>query len=290
MTKALPRVIAAVVLLVCVFDGPARVSTKSINPELLTSRWAASWIRHKGSPPRSFGVYLFRRTFDLPAAPSRFVVHASADQRYELFVNGHRVATGPARGDLDHWRFETIDIAKQLNTGRNVLAAIVWNYAQEAPMAQISHQTGFLLQGDSDAEAVVNTGQTWRSAANPAISLLPIDRAAIFNEYFVGGPGEIVEASTYPWDWEQPAFDDTSWAEAERITIGGPRAIRDSPARWFLVPRGIPLMEDRLERLATVARSEGGESPAEIDRAVSRLVAAKEARLRLACSKAPRRG
>ncbi len=262
MTKSLPRLLVVVVLFVCVFEGPARVSTQSINPKLLTSRWAASWIRHKGSPPRSFGVYLFRRTFDLPAAPSRFIVHASADQRYELFVNGHRVATGPARGDLDHWRFETIDIAKQLTTGRNVLAAIVWNYAQEAPMAQISDQTGFLLQGDGDAEAVVNTGQTWRSAANPAISLLPIDRAAIFHEYFVGGPGEIVEASTYPWGWEQPAFDDRSWAEAEQITIGGPRAIRDSPARWFLVPRGIPLMEDRLERLATVARSEGGETPA----------------------------
>jgi hypothetical protein len=262
MTNLLPRILAAVALIVCVFEGPARVATQSINPKLLDSRWAASWIRHKGAPPRSFGVYLFRRTFDLPAPPSRFVVHASADQRYELFVNGHRVATGPARGDLDHWRFETIDIARQLAAGKNVLAAVVWNYGQEAPMAQISHETGFLLQGDGEAEAVVNTGKTWRTAVNPGISLLPIDRAAIFHEYFVGGPGEIVDASKYPWGWEQAALDDSSWTEAEQITIGGPRAIRDTPSRWFLVPRSIPLMEDTPERLAKVARSDGGQVPA----------------------------
>jgi hypothetical protein len=159
------------------FEGPARVSTQSINPKLLDSRWAASWIRPKEALPRSFGVYLFRRTFDLPSAPSRFVVHATADQRYELFVNGHRVSTGPARGDLDHWRFETIDIAKQLVAGKNVLAAVVWNYGQEAPMAQVSYQTGFLVQGDGEAEAPVNTGQGWRTTVNPAITLLPIDRS-----------------------------------------------------------------------------------------------------------------
>src|SRR4029434_9514004 len=116
MTRSRHR-LAAIACVTCLFLAPTRVATQSVNPKLLNSRWAASWIRHKGAPPRSFGVYLFRRTFDLAAAPSRFVVHASADQRYELFVNGHRVATGPARGDLDHWRFETIDIAKQLASG-----------------------------------------------------------------------------------------------------------------------------------------------------------------------------
>src|SRR5262245_3058984 len=98
MTKSRSRLLAALAVLVCVVGKPASVAAQSVNPKLLTGRWAASWIRHKDSPPRAFGVYLYRRTFDLPAPPSRFVVHASADQRYELFVNGRRVATGPARG------------------------------------------------------------------------------------------------------------------------------------------------------------------------------------------------
>src|SRR5580765_8525597 len=100
-TGLLLAVAAAVVV-------PGHLAAQSINPKLLNGRWAASWIRHAGAGGRDMGVYLFRKSFDLPAAPTRFVVHASADQRYELFVNGARVATGPARGDLDHWRFETV--------------------------------------------------------------------------------------------------------------------------------------------------------------------------------------
>ena len=252
--------VVAALVAVCLLPGHA--GAQSINPKLLAGRWAASWIRHPGAPGRDMGVYLFRNSFDLPAVPGRFVVHASADQRYELFVNGARVATGPARGDLDHWRFETVDIAPHLRAGRNLIAAIVWNFGAEAPMAQISNETAFILQGDGDAEAVVNTGKTWKSAVNPAITLLPIDRASIHYSYFVGGPGEIVDASRYPWGWEKPDFDDGGWSAAETITPGGPRGARDSPSRWFLVPRGIPLMEDTPERLEKVARASGGEVPA----------------------------
>ena len=131
--------------------GGASASAQPINPDLLTSRWKAHWIRPVDAPPRSFGVYHFRRSFDLPSVPSSFVIHTTADNRYELFVNGTRVVTGPARGDLDHWRFETVDIARLLRAGRNVMAAVVWNFAGAAPMAQVTYETGlldFLLRGE----------------------------------------------------------------------------------------------------------------------------------------------
>lgn len=238
-----------------------RAAAQSVNPQLLTAPWPATWIRHHVAPERDFGVYLFRRSFDLTAIPSRFVVHVSADQRYELFVNGTRVATGPARGDLDHWRFETVDVALQLKTGRNVFAAVVWNFGTLAPMAQISQETAFILQGDGDVEAVANTGRSWKTSVNPAISLLPIDRDAIFHEYFVGGPGEMVDASRYPWGWEDPAFDDHTWGQADPLTRGGPRGVRDTPSRWFLVPRAIPPMEESPDRLVKVVRHQGGDVP-----------------------------
>lgn len=254
-----------VAILTLLAAGPGqRIGAQSINPTLLTSRWAASWIRHAGAPGKNVGVYLFRKTIDLDAAPGRFTVHASADQRYELFVNGQRVAIGPARGDLDHWRFETVDIGPQLHAGKNVLAAIVWNYGSLAPMAQISMETGFLLQGDGQLEAAVNTGGSWKTSVNPAIMPLPIDRKAIKFNYFVGGPGEIVDGAKYPWGWEHPEFDDSQWAAAEAITPGGPRGVRDTPSRWFLVPRPIPLMEDTPERLEKVVRSEGGDMPPDV--------------------------
>jgi alpha-L-rhamnosidase len=256
------RVVAACLALLAAAVTAPRAAAPDINPALLSSRWPASWIRTAGAAGRGPGVFLFRRSLDLPAAPTHFVVHVSADQRYELFVNGQRIATGPARGDLDHWRFETADIASKLVAGRNVLAAVVWNFGAEAPMAQISFETAFLMQGDSQAEAAVNTGTGWKSIANPAITPLPIDRKAIKYQYFVGGPGEVVDASTYPWGWERPAFDDTAWTAAASITPAGPRGARDSPSRWFLVPRAIPPMEDTPERLEKVVRSTNGDVPA----------------------------
>ena len=256
------RTLAAIVAALVLMPSQGRLDAQSINPTLLTGRWQASWIRHAAAPGTQVGVYLFRKAFDIAAVPERFVVHASADQRYELFVNGARVASGPARGDLDHWRFETIDIASHVHAGRNVLAAVVWNFGAEAPMAQISHETGFILQGDGAVEAGVNTGATWKTAVNPGVTLLPPDRKAMGYQYFVGGPGEIVDASAYPWGWERPDFNDDAWTAAGTITPGGPRGVRDTPSRWFLVPRGIPLMEDTPDRLERVVRTEGAQVPA----------------------------
>ena len=73
-----------------------------INPELLSSRWSAQWIRPDGATSKGFGVYHFRKHLALDMKPERFVVHVSGDNRFELFVNGTRVLMGPARGDLDH--------------------------------------------------------------------------------------------------------------------------------------------------------------------------------------------
>ena len=130
--------------------------------------FTARWITDPAGPQFEYGVHHFRKTFDLPAKPARFVVHATADNRYQLFVNGQRVSWGPARGDLFHWRYETVDIASRLRAGKNVLAAVVWNFGPDAPLAQITEQTGFLLQGDTQDEAMVNTGQTpWKCARDP---------------------------------------------------------------------------------------------------------------------------
>ena len=125
---------------------------------LLRREWTAKWIAVPKAPKTEYGVYHFRKTFDLPARPERFLVHTSGDNRYQLFVNGQRAAWGPARGDLFHWRYETVDIAGFLHPGKNLLAAVVWNFGQHAPEAQITLETAFVLQGDGDAERVADTG------------------------------------------------------------------------------------------------------------------------------------
>src|ERR1700676_1058456 len=97
------------------------------NPALLTERWNAHWLSVPSVSRHDYGVYHFRRTFELAQKPTAFLVHVTGDNRYQLFVNGQLASLGPARGDLFHWRYETVDIAPQLKAGRNALAAVVWN-------------------------------------------------------------------------------------------------------------------------------------------------------------------
>ena len=212
------------------------------NPKLQTHAWSAHWISVPDTSPYDYGVYHFRRTFDLPAQPSSFLIHVTADNRYKLYVNGEFVSLGPARGDLHNWRYESVDIARHLKTGKNVLAAVVWNFGELAPEAQTTNRTGLLVEGDGEAEHIVDTGKLWKGVRDAAYSPVPREREML-RFYYVTGPGDQLDARLYPWGWEQPAFDDSAWPAAAVASPGAPRDAQDGPNRWMLVPRSIPPME-----------------------------------------------
>ena len=231
------------------FCTVALASSGAVNPDLLNHRWTAYWISHPAASRLDYGVFHFRKHLTLTEQPAKFLVHVSADNRYQLFVNGQRVSDGPARGDLAHWRYESVDIAPQLHAGENVLAAVVWNYGTLLPAYQFSHQTAFLLQGDGAAEAAVNTGDSWKVLSDAAYQ--PLISAGSFIQ-----PFEKLDAGAYPWGWQEPKYDDHAWSAAKPITRAQPRGT-GSGAFWHLVPRTIPPMEARLQRLRSVRRAEG---------------------------------
>jgi hypothetical protein len=169
-------------------------SDANINPDLLTKRWQASWVSHPTASPKDYGVYHFRRTFDLDSQPEKFIIHVSADNRYRLFVNGQSVCRGPARGDLMHWRYETVDIAPYLAKGKNSIAAVVWNFGEFIPGAQMTLRTAFVLQADDPKFNFVNTDQKWKVIQDTAYSPVP----STLNTFNVVGPGEKIAADKYP--------------------------------------------------------------------------------------------
>jgi hypothetical protein len=229
--------------------------------DLLRRAWSARWIGVPGGHPAEYGVYHFRHTIDLAAKPEHFLVHVTGDNRYQLFVNGRRVAWGPARGDLFHWRYETVDLAPHLRAGRNVLAAVVWNFGDLGPEAQITLQAGFLLQGAGPAERAADTGATWKCIRNAAYAPIEVTYRDV-RGYWAAGPGDSVNAAEYPWGWESPAFDDSKWQNAAVIGPAAGREAQDVHSRWMLVPRTIPAMEERVERLQKVRRATGIAAPA----------------------------
>jgi alpha-L-rhamnosidase len=220
---------------------------------LIGQEWSASWISCPGIGGREYGVYHFRRTFQLDTRPATFVVHVSADNRYRLWVNGHAVCSGPARGDLQHWNFETVDIAGYLQPGENTLAAIVWNMGVYAPAAQISNQTAFLVQGDGKAEQAVNTGRNWKVVRDSAYHPCSTDNGARLRTYMVIGPGDSVQGGAYPWGWEQSGYDDQGWRQAVGVTRPASWG-SGTDNLWTLVPRGIPQMEERQQRIPVICR------------------------------------
>ncbi|HVI45769.1 MAG TPA: alpha-L-rhamnosidase C-terminal domain-containing protein [Chitinophaga sp.] len=227
-----------------------------VDKRLLTGSWPASWITCPQAEQRGYGVYHFRKTIELAKVPASFNVHLSADNRYRLFVNGRAVCSGPARGDLYNWNFETVDLAPYLHTGPNIIAALVWNMGEHAPVAQVSNQTGWLMQGDTEAEYMVNTNSSWKVYNDKAYTPCSLDNGARLHSYMVIGPGDQVRGNAYPWNWEQADYNDSQWLPARGVTHPVPAGY-GSDNLWTLTPRTIPLMEEVPESISIIRRTRG---------------------------------
>jgi alpha-L-rhamnosidase len=237
-----------------------QVSTEKINPFLLNHRWSAKWIAHPTESLLDYGVFHFRKSFDLKEHPAKFIINISADNRYRLFVNGIAVCSGPARSDLEHWCFETIDIAGFLKPGKNLLAAEVWNFGELKPWAQFSIKTAFIVQGNSPEEEVANTDTTWRVIKDPAYSPAPAGSAETSGQFTVVGPCDNVDGSHYPWNWEKPGYDDNAWLKPRTLDAAHAHGV-GTDINWELTPRRIPLMEQHYQQFAAIRRSAGDKLP-----------------------------
>ena len=225
----------------------------TIDPRWLHGTWDARWIAAAGDAGNGFGVYHFRKHISTPVKPAKFIIHVSADNRYRLFVNGQSVATGPARSDLANWNFETVDIAPYLQAGDNVLAATVWNFGAYRAYAQISYRTAFVVQGDGETEKTANTNASWKVMSDSGYTPHPISRD--MHTYVVTTEGEQLDAGAYPFQFETPSFDDSRWSPAAVLWYPAKARTYGADGNWMLVPRSIPLMEEKPQRFARICRS-----------------------------------
>lgn len=230
----------------------AAQTARPLNPKLLASQWPSFWIAPDIPIPFQ-GHFYARKKIEIGIVPAHYWVHVSADNRFILHVNGQYAAEGPARGDLFHWRFETVDLAPLLHAGTNIIAAEVWDFGEDAPVAQMSHRAGFLMQGDTDAEAAVNTGKDWEISSD--IGRRPLGHAGL-QDYYAAGPGETIDGSTLDWNWDSPN-DSRPWWPPALVGRASTRGAQDADNPWELVQDQLPPMEHRLTDAGTVVRSDG---------------------------------
>jgi len=74
--------------------------------------------------------------------------------------------------------------------------------------------------------------------------------------YIVVGDGERVDGRRYPWGWALPGYNDSAWGSATALWFNTKARGLGTDGNWMLTPRTIPPMEETVERLAAVRRSE----------------------------------
>ena len=150
-----------------------------------------SWIWYPEGDPASTApqaTRYFRRTLDLPAgatvSTARFLL--TADDDFDLYVNGRKIASSPRV--TDSWKQSMlVDVASALHPGTNTIAVAAEN-TSPGPAGLLGRlRVG--LAGGSPVELV--TDGSWRTA------------------------------QTAPAGWEQPGFDDSGWAAADAVAPYG---------------------------------------------------------------------
>lgn len=135
------------------FPGPVRMDREA--PYLPQAQWPAYWLVPPG-PIRAPWVGEYRLKLGLEVR-KKLRLAATADERYELWLNGVLADRGPDRGDRGHWYYACYEM--DLAAGFHELVFRVWAWGELAPTAQISVRPGLLVAGyGTEAHGMVSTG------------------------------------------------------------------------------------------------------------------------------------
>jgi hypothetical protein len=217
----------------------ATLFTQAAPAAEIPGTWKAQWIAPADDgPARDEGVWSFRKSLDLSRVTAPFLVDVSADTRFELHVNGKRVGSGPALGDLHHWHYETYDLSGYLREGQNLIVAMVWNNGTLSALSHMSSRTGFLLSAEDAANAVIDTGNSWQVRHETGRSVAPPKGRG----YYAAGPPETMDGRKMDWSWDSPEGDQSGWVPARALGRAAVRGAQDSPTPWMLVKDQLPPM------------------------------------------------
>lgn len=205
--------------------------------------WRAQWIWMP--PNETSDMMLARKTFMLSRVPEKAELSITASSQYELFVNGHYMARGPARCAPHHQSFDVHNVTGFLHKGRNVVAVRV-HYQHEGVSYYETAMAGLLLQIDGTSETI-QTDTSWRVRADESWH-----NAAPVMARFHLEVCDRVDFRLKSRGWTSLDFDDRDWSRAQVLkrTSGWPLPQRnDRPTHlippWTgLVERDLPYLKE----------------------------------------------
>lgn len=230
--------------------------------------WAAHWIAGPGWDGFNPVVWAFRRTIQCDA-PCVLRLHATADQRYDLFLNGERFGWGSERGDPGNWFYESYEL--RLEAGTHTLVARVW-WTGTGELAHFGHSTfrpAFLLHAEAPYSDLLDTGVAeWQACRLPGYRFSAPQIQDAF--WAVGGRTQL-EAKEHVWGYEFGAGE--PWEPATRVAPAAFRATGDeSPFQWLLCPGTLPPMHEQRVMPGQIRHASLSEFPLDADQ--TRILAA----------------
>jgi len=198
--------------------------------------WPARWIQPEGGHTEGVLLWLARLVIEMPVA-AVVRIHVTADERYDLSLDGERIGRGPERGDIDHWPFETFDLT--LSAGAHRLVARTWHLGSDhAPTAQLGVHAGFLLAAEGAHAGLFTTGTAaWQTHALGGHQLVP---GATQDT----GSRLLVHTAEVPWSALGGQGDGWTPAVAGRPGIDG-HLCSWWHRHWRLVPAALPAMREQ---------------------------------------------
>ncbi len=224
-------------------------SRQPVNFMAILQAFAAAEPRTEG-PNRWF---MFRRTIDLPAAPTGGEINITVDGRYQLFVNGTRIGRGPARCSPLYQRYDTYDVANHLQAGENVIAVLIrvfgkdtsWYEKTQGLWQPVFGDGGLWISGQAETGAgdvPIKTDTDWRCLESDAwVNKTPDANHGL-------GAIEVLDGARLPQGWTKASFDDSGWDEVQVMEAGG-----GGPEAFFggMVSKPFPhLLPNKLKFLA----------------------------------------
>ena len=178
------------------------------------------------SPPTPAGEQAdvaFRKNFTLGGPPNTVTLHIFADSRYLLWVNGRYLLRGPCRFNPKRPEYDSVDLQPFVQTGTNVLVALVHDYAGAINGRIMRHAPGLTARLDVAGKEMLRTDASWRCSRNTEYRPSPEAWSSI---------PDVMDGRLSPGDWTGAAFEDSQWEHATPV---------DGSAWGTLQPRGIPL-------------------------------------------------
>lgn len=212
------------------FQEDAMINT--FESKVNCNTWIAKWIWKDSKIQKNDFAY-FRREFNIDKTVKRVVVHVSAHNHFELFINGTKVSgyvvpapTNPVKSKY----YLSYDIGSLITVGKNAFAASV-HYIGGEGQNYVDGQPGFILQcevnyEDGSIETLV-TDESWK-----ALKETPYRNNSEFQQSRRMSAIEDFDSRRELKGWKQCNFDDSLWYNAKLSVI--------NEEQWVLKLQSIP--------------------------------------------------